>query len=201
MATRETPLDEMQWSSIPIAQSMSGIHENSVLHYFATSPFFDPTSNNNIISSQAQYNPALMQVVGTRKAFEAHLKTMSGLEFMISEQPAEMTPGAGTGVWVIRKQTRRKRPGEEDEITVHSTYFVVNENIYMAPTLLDVLGSRVVCFTVQGSRIVANCPSYPLPLLSIDSSLLPLLYRTLALPWVIHTCLRPAQKPRQMILS
>ena len=149
MASQEPPLDEIQWRSPAAAQSMMGIHENSVLHYFAMSPFFDPTSNNNIISSQAQYNPALMNVVATRGAFEAHLRTMTGLEFMISEQPAEMTPGAGTGVWVIRKQTRKKRQGEEDEITVHSTYFIVGENIYMAPTLADVLGSRMVSMIPQ----------------------------------------------------
>lgn len=143
MTSQEPPLDEIQWRSPQAAQSMMGIHENSVLHYFAMSPFFDPMSNNGIISSQAQYIPSLMNVVATRVAFEAHLRTMSGLEFMISEQPAEMTPGAGTGVWVIRKQTRRKRHPEEDEITVHSTYFVVGENIYMAPALADVLGSRM----------------------------------------------------------
>lgn len=69
---------------------------------------------------------------------------MSGLEFMVAEQPAETGPGAGTGVWVIRKQTRRKRQGEEDEVLVHATYFVVGENIYMAPAFSDILGSRMV---------------------------------------------------------
>jgi len=62
----------------------------------------------------------------------------------VAQEPAEMAPGTGTGVWVIRKQTRRKRQPEEDEITVHSTYFVVGENIYMAPAVSDVLGSRMV---------------------------------------------------------
>lgn len=69
---------------------------------------------------------------------------MSGLEFIVAQEPAEMAPGTGTGVWVIRKQTRRKRPPEEDEIIVHSSYFVVGENIYMAPPASDVLGSRMV---------------------------------------------------------
>jgi mediator of RNA polymerase II transcription subunit 6 len=45
---------------------------------------------------------------------------------------------------VIRKQTRRKRPGEEDEITVHNTYYIVGENIYMAPTMADILSNRMV---------------------------------------------------------
>lgn len=70
---------------------------------------------------------------------------MSGLEFMVAQEPAETAPNTGTGVWVIRKQTRKKRLPEEDEITVHSSYFVVGENIYMAPTVGDVIGSRLVC--------------------------------------------------------
>lgn len=69
---------------------------------------------------------------------------MAGLEFIVAQEPAETAPGTGTGVWVIRKQTRRKRSGEEDEITVHSSYFVMGENIYMAPTISDVLGGRMV---------------------------------------------------------
>lgn len=145
----DIPLDEMQWASPPLAQTMMGIHENSVLHYFSNSPFFDPTSNNAILVSQANYNPNMIEFVQTRAAFEGRLRTMAGLEFMIAEQPAEMAPGTGTGVWVIRKQTRRKRQGEEDEIVVHSTYFVVGENIYMAPTVADVLGSRTVRSTIE----------------------------------------------------
>ena len=70
---------------------------------------------------------------------------MSGLEFMVAQEPAETAPNTGTGVWVIRKQTRRKRLPEDDEITVHASYFVVGENIYMAPTVSDIVGSRLVC--------------------------------------------------------
>ena len=69
---------------------------------------------------------------------------MSGLEFIVAQEPAEMAPGTGTGVWVIRKQTRRKRASEEDEITVHSTYYVVGENIYMAAAVSEIPGNRMV---------------------------------------------------------
>ena len=69
---------------------------------------------------------------------------MSGLEFVIAQEPAEMGPGTGTGVWVIRKQTRRKRPPEEDEITVHATYYVVGDNVYLASPMGDILGNRMV---------------------------------------------------------
>jgi mediator of RNA polymerase II transcription subunit 6 len=123
---------------------MQGIHTNSILFYFAASPFFDPTSNNAILYSQAMFNQNMYPIIQTREAFQARLKTMSGLEFIVAQEPAETAPNTGTGVWVIRKQTRRKRQPEEDEITVHSSYFVVGENIYMAPTVADVVGSRLV---------------------------------------------------------
>lgn len=75
---------------------------------------------------------------------------MNGLEFIVAEQPADPSP-AGTGVWVIRKQMRRKRQGEEDEVSVLNTYHVVGENIYMAPVAADLLGSRMV-----GSKILMS---------------------------------------------
>lgn len=145
MASKEPQLDEIVWRSPEQALQMQGIHTNSILFYFAASPFFDPTSNNAILYSQAMYNQAMYPVIQTREAFQARLKTMSGLEFMVAQEPAETAPNTGTGVWVIRKQTRKKRLPEEDEITVHSSYFVVGENIYMAPTVGDVIGSRLVC--------------------------------------------------------
>ncbi|KAK9422031.1 putative Mediator of RNA polymerase II transcription subunit 6 [Seiridium unicorne] len=147
MASTDVPLDEIQWHHPQLADSMQGIHSNSVLFYFAESPFFDKTSNNAVIANQAMFNPAMYQYIQTREAFEGRLKTMSGVEFIVAEQPAQMAPGTGTGVWVIRKQTRRKRPGDEDEITVHSSYYVVGYNIYMAPTLADILSFRMATIT------------------------------------------------------
>jgi mediator of RNA polymerase II transcription subunit 6 len=144
MASKGGELDEIVWRSPELAQSMQGVHDNSILFYFAGSPFFDPTSNNAILYSQAMFNPNMFHFIQTREAFEGRLKTMSGLEFMVAQEPAEKAPGTGTGVWVIRKQTRRKRPPEEDEVTVHSTYYLIGENIYMAPSAGDIIGSRMV---------------------------------------------------------
>ena len=143
----ETALDEIQWRH-PQFIMENGLHSNSILFYFAESPFFDRTSNNAVIMSQALYNPNMRAVISTREAFEDRLRSMAGLEFIVAQEPAEMAPGTGTGVWVIRKQTRRKRQRDEsiqeDEITVHASYFVVGENIYMAPTFADIMSSRIV---------------------------------------------------------
>ncbi|CAM1508198.1 Fc.00g050460.m01.CDS01 [Cosmosporella sp. VM-42] len=140
----DPPLDEIQWRAPPLLASMGGLHSNTILFYFAESPFFERTSNNAIIMSQAMNNMAMYHFITTREAFEGRLKTMSGLEFIVGEEPMETGPGAGTGVWVIRKQTRRKRYDDDDEITLHSSYFVVGDNIYMAPTLGDILASRIM---------------------------------------------------------
>ncbi|KAH9901977.1 MED6 mediator sub complex component-domain-containing protein [Xylariomycetidae sp. FL2044] len=148
----EPPLDEIQWRHPGLALSMQGIHSNSVLFYFAESPFFDRTSNNAVLASQAMFNPGMYHLIQTREAFEGRLREMSGLEFIVAQEPAEMAPGTGTGVWVIRKQTRRKgHPA--DEIIIHSTYYVNGEEVYMAPTLADILSFRMV----SASSFLSKC--------------------------------------------
>lgn len=152
MASVEPPLDEIQWRDPFAIAELGGLHDNTILFYFARSPFFDKTSNNAVLFSQAIFNPKLTPILATRAKFEGRLKTMQGLEFLVAQEPAETAPGTGTGVWVIRKQSRRKRPGEEDEITVQGTYFIVGENGYTAPSVADILGSRMV-----GIPNLANC--------------------------------------------
>ena len=195
-ATREPPLDEVQWRSPQIAQSMSGVHSNSgmyeflrclfyilvvaarrciggwfgptwitillanmtlVLHYFAHSPFFDATSNNATLATQATYNAAMYHINQTREAFEGRLRTMQGLEFMVAHEPTSLPSSSQlarqgapnprdqrSSIWVIHKQYRRKTPGASDQVTVLGVYFVVGENIYMAPSVANVVGSRLV---------------------------------------------------------
>jgi len=118
------------------------------------SPFFDNTSNNYVVFQQGMSNANMLQYLNTREMFEGRLKSMSGLEFIVAQEPAETGPGAGTGVWVINKQTRKKRPGEEDEVIVHSTYFMVGENIYMAPTLQDIISSRIASISSSVSKFL-----------------------------------------------
>ena len=70
---------------------------------------------------------------------------MQGLEFMVTHDPSENdTKPDHSGVWVVRKQNRRKRQGAPDEVTGISSYYVVGENVYMAPSVGNILGSRLV---------------------------------------------------------
>lgn len=69
---------------------------------------------------------------------------MQGLEFMVVHDPTDngTKPDDG-GIWVIRKQMRRK-PAADSEVTPISSYYVVGENIYMAPSLGRILEARMV---------------------------------------------------------
>lgn len=49
-----------------------------------------------------------------------------------------------SNIWVIRKQARRKRGGLDDDVVVLSTFFVVGDCIYMAPSVASVIGNRIV---------------------------------------------------------
>ena len=64
---------------------------------------------------------------------------------MIASDPGSNPPGLENNkLWVIRKQMRRKRPGQDDEVTPLSSYFVVGDHIYMAPTIGSIIESRLV---------------------------------------------------------
>lgn len=78
---------------------------------------------------------------------------MQGLEFIVSYDPLQATAQTNgqftqepSNVWVIRKQNRRKRSGLDDEVVVVSTYFIVGDCIYMAPSVASVVGNRIVSF-------------------------------------------------------
>lgn len=180
MASHEA-MEEILWRSPPHVQMMGGfLHSNNsqsaaidswfrltsvtVLFYFAESPFFDPTSNNASLAIQANYNEAFRHFVETREAFEARLKTMQGLEFIVAYDPLQAAAQSDTrfahepsNVWVIRKQNRRKRNGMDDEVSVISTYFIVSDCIYMAPSVASVVGNRIVSFPLIA--IVSQSPN------------------------------------------
>ncbi|KAK6833752.1 MED6 mediator subfamily complex component [Apiospora arundinis] len=152
MSVNGLALDEIQWRDSNLVMQMGGIHSNTVLWYFANSPFYDKTCNNAVLFQQAQFNVTMVQYVESREALEGRLKTMSGLEFMVAEQPAVTGPGYGTGIWIIRKQTRRKQSGQDDIVEIHATYYVVGDNIIMAPTLADILTFRMTTISSYLSK-------------------------------------------------
>ncbi|KAJ5107599.1 hypothetical protein N7456_004274 [Penicillium angulare] len=169
MANQDASMEEILWRSPPHVQMMGGfLHSNNILFYFAESPFFDPTSNNASLAIQANYNEAFRHFVETREAFEARLKTMSGLEFIVSHDPLQAAAQSNTrfahepsNIWVIRKQNRRKRTGTDDEVTVISTYFIVGDCIYMAPSVASVVGNRILSAVTSLSRLMKTASTLP----------------------------------------
>jgi hypothetical protein len=71
---------------------------NLVLEYFATSPFYDRQSNNQVLKMQSQFNGLGLGDLNQR------LGLMRGIEFVVHvEYPPDM--------WIVRKQ-RRNSPDD-----------------------------------------------------------------------------------------
>ena len=178
-SSKDPPLDEIQWKSPETVMELGGIHTNTgrsfvssvsptltleyvVLYYFARSPFFDATSNNATLFTQAMYNQNLTYILGTRVQFEERLRSMQGLEFMVTHDPSEGDKKMiHSGVWVIRKQNRRKRPGLADEVTGLASYYVVNDDIYMAPSVSSVITSRLLSAVTSLNNFLSTVSTLP----------------------------------------
>lgn len=133
--------------------------DNMLHHYFANSPFFDWTTKNGLEIQQCQADPYGWQFSHNRKDFEAQIASRNGSEYMIAEGEqmefdAEGRPAKG-GVYVIRKQDRTKGvpPKSRDAVETLATYYVIGENVYQAPSVADVLGTRLL----SASTALNNC--------------------------------------------
>lgn len=106
---------------------------------------------------------------------------MQGLEFMVVHDPSENgTKVDNSGVWVIRKQNRRKTHGMDDQVIPISSYYVVGENIYMAPLLSNVLGARLLSTASSLNKIIAIASGLPTFTPALGHAYLPPAPKTLA---------------------
>ncbi|EGX46754.1 hypothetical protein AOL_s00097g502 [Orbilia oligospora ATCC 24927] len=145
----EPPLDEVLWRMPWFIQQWGQLNSNNILLYFFNSPFFDRSSNNSSLFMQTQTNPSLNHLVHNRAAFESRLKSMIGVEFVVAaEDPAN-------AMWVIKKQMRRS-PTETQLLDV---YFVVGENVFMAPTMEKVMTARLLTVTSDILKAQELCSS------------------------------------------
>ncbi|KAL6585101.1 Mediator of RNA polymerase II transcription subunit 6 [Orobanche minor] len=97
------------------------LDRNLVFDYFALSPFYDYSCNNEQLRLR-EIHPLDI----------SHLSKMTGTEFMLSEV---LEPH----LFVFRKQ---KRDGPE-KVTPMLTYYILDGSIYQAPLLCNVFASRV----------------------------------------------------------
>ncbi|GBB91726.1 hypothetical protein RclHR1_01910010 [Rhizophagus clarus] len=119
-------LTTITWRSVEWIQSRpEGLNSNNVLDYFAESPFWDNQCNNAILKMQTQYNDL--------KDLNVDLKKMKGIEFQVVHEKAPV-------LWVIRKQNRLT----EWTVSPIATYYILNNNIYQAPDLYSIIGTRIL---------------------------------------------------------
>lgn len=139
------PLDEVLWRA-PEWIQMFGLRTDNVLEYFSQSPFYDRSSNNQVLKMQSQFNENLHG----RPDLSAELKNMQGIEFVISlAKEPEM--------WVIRKQNRLN-PHEAKQL---ATYFVIRENIFMAPNVYSVVSSRLLSTVLSLNKALSKAVTLP----------------------------------------
>lgn len=105
--------DQLWLNSFPLDR-------NLVFDYFALSPFYDWTCNNEQLRMRSIHPLDL-----------SHLSKMTGTEYMLNEV---LEPN----LFVIRKQ---KRDGPE-KVTPMLTYYVLDGSIYQAPQLCNVFAAR-----------------------------------------------------------
>ena len=124
-----------------------------MLFYFAQSPFFDRQSSNSSVVQTAFSDPRFSHWLNTRQDFEAQLQRVAGVEYVVAYDPLALNvqiPGPNgpehSNVWVIKKQERIKRSGQEDQVTVLAFYYIVGDSIYQAPSVGKILTNRMVSF-------------------------------------------------------
>ncbi|OUM51917.1 hypothetical protein BVG19_g1057 [[Candida] boidinii] len=127
----DAPLDELQWRS-PEWVNMFGLRTDNVLEYFSQSPFFDRSSNNQVIKMQSQFTEQNF----INKPYDEiliELKKMKGIEFVLAlvKEP---------DFWIIRKQNRLN----ESVTQTIADYYIIGSSVYMAPLVSSIMSSRLL---------------------------------------------------------
>lgn len=125
------PLDEIQWKNPEWIQHF-GLHTGNVLDYFSESPFYDRTSNNQVLRMQFQFQQV---PPGTNPSMymQQKLREMTGIEFIVAFY-------RDPDFWIIRKQRRFS----QDEVQIQQDYYIIGANVYQAPKIYEILSSRLL---------------------------------------------------------
>ncbi|AET38701.1 mediator complex subunit MED6 Ecym_3202 [Eremothecium cymbalariae DBVPG len=160
------PLDEVQWKSPEWIQSF-GLRTENVLDYFSQSPFFDKTSNNQVVKMQQQFSqqlaPSSSQQAGRSKPavspqrqeiwdrypsyalLEQELAKLKGVEYILAHVREP-------DFWVIRKQNRQN----EINTTPLNDYYIIGANVYQSPTVYKVVHNRLLSTNYHLSKALAG---------------------------------------------
>lgn len=129
------------------------LDRNLVFDYFALSPFYDWTCNNEQLRSRSIHPLDI-----------SHLSKMTGSEYMLSEV---MEPN----LFVIRKQ---KRDGPE-KVTPMLTYYILDGSIYQAPQLCNVFAGRLWLLKMRAQHLNLRLLRRPLTSRNLSESIIFLL--------------------------
>ncbi|SCU88517.1 LAFA_0E13146g1_1 [Lachancea sp. 'fantastica'] len=157
-------LDELQWKSPEWIQSF-GLRTDNVLDYFAESPFFDRSSNNQVAKMQHQFaqprpegsareannldpDPHRQRILSTymvHALWDAELRKLKGVEYVLAyvREP---------DFWIIRKQLR----STPTTATPLQDYFIIGANVYQSPSVFKILQSRLLSANFHLSHALSN---------------------------------------------
>ncbi|CDO93177.1 unnamed protein product [Kluyveromyces dobzhanskii CBS 2104] len=157
------PLDELQWRSPEWIQNF-GLHTDNVLDYFSESPFFDKTSNNQVVKMQQQFsqqgpvagNMALGGSGGIGAGSGAAASPPADRRLIWERYPVhamlerELMKMRGIeyilvlvrepDLWIIRKQ---QRDSSSTTKTLRD-YYVIGSAVYQSPTVYKIIQSRLL---------------------------------------------------------
>ncbi|GAA5909580.1 hypothetical protein JCM8208_007188 [Rhodotorula glutinis] len=126
-------LGHLQWRSPEYLLTTGGTLQTAdqALDYFSYSPFFDKRSNNATLRMQMMFANGGMHGVDE----ERELRRLTGLEFAVSplSRPQD-------DLFIIVKRQR----SSPDDATVLGAFYILNGNVYQAPSLFEVVNERVL---------------------------------------------------------
>ncbi|KAF4556731.1 MED6 mediator sub complex component-like protein [Elsinoe fawcettii] len=158
------PLDEIQYIKPDVLAYWQGVHSNSIHGYFSESPFFDHTTKNGVLWTQVFNDPNTLALYSDRQRLEQTLRQRPGTEYMVVGEPQpvqDQSQGPDSGVWIIRKQDRVKRPPREDELATLGTYYAVGPHMYQAPSVYDVVGNHLLSAMTSLSKFMDQATPLP----------------------------------------
>lgn len=171
--TMNTPLDELQWKSPEWIQAF-GLRTDNVLDYFAESPFFNKTSNNQVIKMQRQFSQAPPDPASQEaKHRSGESEVMTGIPLHQQEQnefshlePARKSLLSRYPVHAMLERELSKMTGIEyvlaylqepdfwvikkqnrlgpQQVQVLQDYYIIGANVYQSPTIFRIVQSRIM---------------------------------------------------------
>lgn len=115
---------------------------NNPFYYFTSSPWFEPMCINVSVLNNLTLDPDGQRIMNDRKLWDERLRReRDGVQFMIVGEPQ----GEGQP-YVLQRQNKVQNAEDNAKIDTHveGTWYFQGTRVLMAPSLLDVMQSRLV---------------------------------------------------------